>query len=71
MIASFTLGLAVLPLLGAAYIVDPPSTAAPDTIVDCTYWQVATDTDTCANISAYWGLTVAQFTTYVRLEFSN
>jgi hypothetical protein len=64
---SFTLGLAVLPLLGAAYPVDPDSTAAPDTIEDCTYWAVVTDTDTCASISEWWGITVEQFTTYVRL----
>ncbi|KAK8037851.1 hypothetical protein PG991_001197 [Apiospora marii] len=58
-------GLIVLPALGAAqYTVDPPTTAAPDTIKDCTYWQVAAENDTCASIAQYWGLTLDQFETY-------
>jgi hypothetical protein len=66
MISSFALSLALLPALGVAqYLVDPPTTAASDTITDCTYWQVATANDTCASISAYWGLTLDQFDTYV------
>jgi hypothetical protein len=68
MLLLFTLSLVVLPLLGAAYSVDPDTVASPDTIEDCTYWQVAADKDTCASISEWWGLTVDQFTTYVRLE---
>jgi hypothetical protein len=68
MISTLAFGLVLLPLLSAAYPVDPPSTASPDTIEDCTYWQVAADTDTCASISEYWGLTEAQFTAYVRLD---
>ena len=61
-------GLVLLPALGAAqYSVDPPSTAAPDTIRDCTYWQVAADNDTCSSISAYWGIALEQFETYVSL----
>ncbi|KAK8073176.1 hypothetical protein PG994_004075 [Apiospora phragmitis] len=63
----FTLafGLVLLPALGAAqYTVDPPTTAAPDTIRDCTYWQVAADNDTCAGIGQYWGITLEQFEDY-------
>jgi hypothetical protein len=66
MMPSFILGLAALPLLSAAFSVDPDTTAAPDTIEDCTYWQVASDTDTCASMTEYWGLPLEQFTTYVR-----
>ena len=68
MVASFTLGLALLPLLIGAYETDPPTTASPDTISDCTWWQVATETDTCAGISEYWDITEVQFKTYVRLK---
>ncbi|KAK8071506.1 hypothetical protein PG997_011709 [Apiospora hydei] len=58
-------GLALLPALGAAqFPVDPPTTAAPDTIRDCTYWQVAVENDTCASISEYWGITLEQFEAY-------
>ncbi|KAH6877966.1 hypothetical protein BKA58DRAFT_398058 [Alternaria rosae] len=64
MLSPLTLGLVLLPLLSAAYPEEPPTTAAPDTVADCTWWQVAAETDTCASISEYWGLTDAQFTTY-------
>jgi hypothetical protein len=61
-----SLTLAILPLLSAAYTVDPPSTVAPDTIEDCTLWAVATSTDTCAQlIEAGYGLTLEQFNAYV------
>lgn len=59
-------GLIVLPALGAAqYTVEPPTTAAPDTIRDCTYWQVAAENDTCASIAQYNYITLEQFETYV------
>lgn len=58
--------LVALPCLVAAYPVEPPSTAAPDTIADCTFWQVATESDTCTSIAEYWGLTEAQIVAYVR-----
>ncbi|KAM0809653.1 hypothetical protein AB5N19_09999 [Seiridium cardinale] len=62
---SFSLGLVLLPALGSAqYLVDPPTTAAPDTIQDCTYWDVASSNDTCTSISENWGITLAQFYTY-------
>ncbi|KAF1922869.1 uncharacterized protein M421DRAFT_426488 [Didymella exigua CBS 183.55] len=59
-----SLSLVVPPWLVAAYAVDPPSTAAPDTIADCTYWHIAAETETCSGITEYWGLTEAQFATY-------
>lgn len=59
-------GLTLLPVLGAAqYTVDPPTTAAPDTIQDCTYWQVAAENDTCVSIAQRSYLTLEQFETYV------
>jgi hypothetical protein len=63
---SFTFALTVLPLLSAAYLVEPDTSAAPDTIEDCTYWQVATETDTCESIAKDWAITLEQFNTYVR-----
>ena len=66
----FAFSLALLPLLGLAYLVDPPSTAAPDTIEDCTYWHVANETDTCPSISESSYITEAQFTNYVCQYFS-
>jgi hypothetical protein len=67
------IGLALLPVLGAAqYLVEPPTTAAPDTIKDCTYWQVASANDTCESIIEEWGATLGwtaeQFYVYVRKE---
>ncbi|KAK6073694.1 LysM domain-containing protein [Seiridium cupressi] len=62
---SFSLALALLPALGSTqYLVDPPTTAAPDTIQDCTYWEVTASNDTCTNISENWCITLAQFYTY-------
>ncbi|KAH6649142.1 hypothetical protein BKA67DRAFT_382165 [Truncatella angustata] len=56
MILPFVIVLATASSLGAAqYLVDPPTTAAADTIKDCTYWQVASSNDTCTSISEYWG----------------
>jgi hypothetical protein len=65
MISSITFGLALLPLFSAAFPVDPPTTASPDTVGDCTYWHVAAETDSCASIGEYWGLTDAQLMSYV------
>ncbi|KAJ4994209.1 LysM domain-containing protein [Stagonosporopsis vannaccii] len=58
------LALVVLPHLGAAYLDPPPTTAAPDTIEDCSYWRIATETDTCASISKNAYITETQFSTY-------
>lgn len=60
------LTLAMLSSMAVAWPVDPESTAAPDTIADCTYWAIATAEDTCQSLSEYWGLSEAQLTTYVR-----
>lgn len=68
MISPFILGLAVLPCLGAAYLEDPPTTAAPDTIADCSAWHVAAENETCASISKSWYITEAQFVVWVSLE---
>lgn len=60
------LALAMLPLLSAAYTVDPPTTTAPDTIEDCTLWAIAKETDTCTElIEQGYGLTLDQFNAYV------
>ncbi|KAL5422420.1 hypothetical protein PMIN04_004748 [Paraphaeosphaeria minitans] len=57
--------LTVVPLLGAAYTVDPPTTAASDTIEDCTLWATATSTSTCADlIEQGYALTPDQFNAY-------
>ncbi|KAL1796842.1 hypothetical protein ACET3X_005382 [Alternaria dauci] len=64
MLAAFTFHLALIPLLVRAYETEAPTTASPDTISDCTWWHVATETDTCATISEYWGITEAQLKTY-------
>ena len=52
-----SLGLLFLPCIVAAYLVDPPSTAAADTVGDCTYWHFTTETETCSYIAEYWGFT--------------
>jgi hypothetical protein len=65
----FALGLITNLCLTLAYLVDPPTTASADTIEDCTYWQVASEIDTCASIIGQWGplipFTEAEFYTYV------
>lgn len=69
---SLALTITILSCFGLAYLIEPDTTAAPDTITDCTYWQVASENDTCVSISAYWGpiigFTEAQFVVYVRLS---
>lgn len=55
--ATLSLGFMALPCLVAAYPVDPPSTAAADTVNDCTYWHIAAEAETCGDIAEYWGLT--------------
>ncbi|KAH6639792.1 hypothetical protein C7974DRAFT_389209 [Boeremia exigua] len=64
MIIPVVFGLALLPYFGAAYLDEPPTTAAPDTIPECSLWHIVTETDTCASISADWFITEAQFSTY-------
>lgn len=62
--------------LARAYLVDPPTTAASDTIQDCSNWAVVTSTDKCQSIADSWGITLAQFqsyvsTTHARIAFSS
>lgn len=52
--------------LGAAYLVDPPTTAPSDTIPDCTNWAVATSSDTCNTLADSGGITLSQLYSYVR-----
>lgn len=60
----------ILGALGSAsaYLVDPPSTAASDTVQDCSGWVVTASGDTCTSLSADNGLTDDQFKTYVSLN---
>jgi hypothetical protein len=58
--------LAVLISLVPAYIIEPPTTAAPDTIQDCSAWYVVAGGDTCASIAGDQWITVDQFSSYVR-----
>lgn len=51
--------------LTAAYTVDPPTTAAADTIEDCTNWDVGESGDTCAVLANEWVITQAQLLSYV------
>ncbi|PVH93333.1 carbohydrate-binding module family 50 protein [Periconia macrospinosa] len=47
-----------------AYLVDPPTTAAVDTIQDCSNWVVVTNTDKCQDLAIGNGLTEVQFQAY-------
>lgn len=55
----------VLGLAKAQWNEPPPTTADPDTISDCTWWFVATTSDTCASIASMYGLTEAELVSYV------
>jgi hypothetical protein len=52
---------ACLVSLATCYLVDPPTTAANDTIQDCTNWVVVTATDTCTSIASSYAITLQQF----------
>ena len=54
-----TLGLA------NAYLVDPPTTAASDTVSDCSGWVVTTSSDTCTSLATNNWISEAQLKTYV------
>jgi hypothetical protein len=51
--------------LASAYIIDPPTTAAADTIQDCSAWYVVAGGESCASIAADQWITVDQFNAYV------
>lgn len=44
---------------------EPPTKADPNTVQDCTWWFVATASDTCSSIASLYGLTQAQLVQYV------
>lgn len=46
-----------------AYLEDPPTEAAPDTIQDCSWWHVAESGDTCVDIAAANGISLSDFST--------
>ncbi|KAK0710665.1 hypothetical protein B0H67DRAFT_601626 [Lasiosphaeris hirsuta] len=48
----------------AAFYEDPPTTADPNTILDCTWWHVAASGDTCAGIAAGPAIEVSAFQSY-------
>lgn len=70
---TFSLAAFVLPLLAAAqtYTIPPPTTAPPDTILDCTNWYVGVSSDTCAFIASSNGITLQQLYSYVRIFLSS
>ncbi|KAM7198731.1 LysM domain containing protein [Naviculisporaceae sp. PSN 640] len=48
----------------AQFYEPPPTTADPNTILDCTFWHVAGTGDTCASIGDLNGLSIATFQNY-------
>ncbi|KAG4436701.1 hypothetical protein IFR05_007815 [Cadophora sp. M221] len=58
------LSSATVVLTATAYLEPPPTTAASDTIQDCSWWEVATSKTQCESIQATWFITAAQFKTY-------
>jgi hypothetical protein len=55
--------------LAEAYLVAPPGPVLPPIIADCSGWVLPTTTDTCATLAPNYGITVAQFITYVSTSF--
>ncbi|KAF7535389.1 hypothetical protein G7054_g5453 [Neopestalotiopsis clavispora] len=47
--------------LGAAYLEDPPTTADSNTVSDCSWWIVASSTDTCTSIASANGISLSDF----------
>lgn len=48
-----------------AYIVDPPTTALPDTVQDCSAWVVAGPGESCNNLANEFLISIYQFAAYV------
>ncbi|KAI0112109.1 hypothetical protein GGR51DRAFT_547171 [Nemania sp. FL0031] len=46
------------------WIEPPPTKADPNTIQDCTWWHVASSSDTCSGVASMYGLTVDQLVAY-------
>lgn len=57
----FLVQLALFCMLASAYLVDPPTTANPNTVSDCSWWIVAKSTDTCAAIASASYISVSDF----------
>ena len=57
--------ISLLSGFAVSYTVDPPTTADPGTIQDCTNWAIATSSDTCQSLADYYLITLSQFDTYV------
>lgn len=53
--------LGLFAALGSAYLQDPPTSADPSTVSDCSWWIIATSTDTCAAIAGANGISVSDF----------
>lgn len=51
--------------LANGYLVDPPTTAAADTVEDCSGWVVTVATDTCTSLATDNWITEDQLKTYV------
>lgn len=47
----------------AAYLENPPTEAASDTIQDCSWWHVAESGDSCDDIAAANGISLSDFNT--------
>ncbi|KAH8647869.1 hypothetical protein BX600DRAFT_518279 [Xylariales sp. PMI_506] len=45
----------------AAYLMNPPTTADPNTVPDCSYWVVAEVRESCASIAAAWSISLSDF----------
>lgn len=59
---SLHLGLGLVLLASPAlsqFLEPPPTTADPNTLPECSWWHVAGAGDTCEDLSATWGITVA------------
>ena len=52
-------------LARAEWMVDPPTTADPNTPEDCTWWHIAEASDTCSSISDDYFITEPSFVSYV------
>lgn len=44
-----------------AYLEEPPTSAAPDTVQDCSWWHVAESGDSCGDIALENGITLSDF----------
>lgn len=60
--------VATLGGLAHAYLIDPPTTAASDTVQDCSNWVVVSSSDKCLTLADDNGITLAQFQIYVSVH---